>query len=1089
LTEAEVTVQSFIEHSVNAAISAAGAVPAPVSELPERSSSLDIVIPVFNNRELFGRCLESLLPTLGSQDKVWLINDASDQPGIGQLMETFRDKWAATHIIQNPENLGFVGTSNRAFDLTDRDIVLLNSDTKVIAGWLEQMQACMERNPRAAIVCPLSDNATILSVLPRESNKDLDSIGKFVAETTIGDIHLPTAVGFCMLLRREFLDEAGSFSQVFSPGYGEENDLSMRALRLGWEIFAADRAFVFHDSGGSFGKEASSALQIKHQAQLDRIWPEYRALVQTWWRDNPLRAKTERLARRESTADGIVHVLHRQYHVGGTERVTRTLIREIGNRYQHTLLYPGETDGAWCDLELRSNELCRELMLNNRWIRPGTRVAGHGADLSCPHSERSLARIVNGTDAKIVHFHHMLHWDSLLLPALVKAMGCRVVISVHDLWFNCPIHNQLEYSSGQPCGRSYAKPDERCTNCLVAYSSKGLVADGESQNVTAYAKSRHALVQDMLQQADAVLVPSEFIREKLLAAYSLGDAGHIQLMPQGVAIPDKTVPPEKGDKRVLAYFGGDQNLKGAGLILKMASALEGSAVIFRIFGRIKGFDPATIPGNVELHGFYSPDNVTQAMEGVDLALLPSFYEESFSMVASECWAHGIPVLSSSRGAMKERVMSGINGWLVSDMQPESWIASLERALKGDTLVNCREKLASCQVTSIEQSAGELDVLYQALLENTAKEVSVRSIEKARGKFENKLKELRKTGLIENKPVEGKCLAVIRDNWGTANYRVRFPLEALNHHGVSESCDVHVIRESGFDVSGILSDSRARHIAIQPFLSDEGIKMMEALHRESLFNITLVIDDLWTDLPEDNPVRSKMPADVQGRLSYFASLADQVVLTTPELLRRLDVPHDKKFVINNALPEWIWESNLGSDQRTKEGRLRIGWAGAPQHAGDLEFLGKVIEQTRDLADWVFMGMCPDALQPMASEVHNMVPFNQYPAALSAANLDLAIAPLAAHPFNRCKSHLKVLEYGILGVPVVACDLEPYRHCPVIKASANNTDEWVEKIRGLLEDNEGRMDAGRNLKRWVMDKHMMTNRVQDWRLAMGITTNAD
>ena len=40
-------------------------------------------------------------------------------------------------------------------------------------------------------------------------------------------------------------------------------------------------------------------------------------------------------------------------------------------------------------------------------------------------------------------------------------------------------------------------------------------------------------------------------------------------------------------------------------------------------------------------------------------------------------------------------------------------------------------------------------------------------------------------------------------------------------------------------------------------------------------------------------------------------------------------------------------------------------------------------------------------------------------------------------------------GILGIPTIACDLEPYLHCPVTRATANEPEEWVEKI--LSEEN--------------------------------------
>ena len=1074
---------------MNAILEAAGEAPLRSTAVPERSSPLSIAIPVFNNRELLRRCLESLLTTLSDGDEVWLFDDASDEPGIMELMNDFGRRWPATHVVRNEENLGFVGSSNLAFKLITRDIVLLNSDTEVMADWLEHLQACQQRNPRAAIVCPVSDKATILSVLPIEAAGESSGILSASAKATAGDVQLPTAVGFCMLIRRQFIKEAGVFCQAFATGYGEENDLSMRAMNRGWDILAADRAWVLHHSGGSFGRERSQALQTSHQARLDRLWPEYRPLVQSWWRDNPLRAMKEHMARSGDDRDGIIHVLHRQYHVGGTERVTRTLIRALYGHYRHTLLYPGETADPWCDYELRSLDLCRELMLNKRWIRPSTMIAGHGADLACPQSERSLARIVLGSGAKVVHFHHMLHWDSLLLPALVRALGCRVVISVHDLWFNCPVHNQIEYSRGQPCGRSHAQADQRCADCLQGYASKGLGHDGTTQSAAAYTNARHGLIQLVLQKADAVLVPSQFIRDKLLAAYRLSPATHVRVMPHGVAIPGAPARVEPQRERVLGYFGGDQRLKGAELVLKMAQAMAGSPVTFRIFGRIKGFDPSAVPANVELRGFYNPDDVSRAMQGIDLALLPSYYEESFSLVASECWAHGIPVLSSTRGAMGERVVTGTNGWLVSDMQPESWISSLQKVLDGDAIERCRERLAAHRVTSIEQSSRCLHELYGKLLALPLRPARHNPQDRQMEKFHRIRKQMRSRNLPIESPVRGSCLGIVRDHWGTANYRVRFPLEALDRVNACKSSEFHVVRDSGFTVTKALKESGARHLAIQPFLSDEGLRLMELLHRESLFDITLVVDDLWTDLPADNPMRATMPDDVPGRLSYVASLSDTLVLTTSELSHRLGLSHGNMHVINNALPEWIWEPLRTDRDETPGQRLRIGWAGAPQHAGDLKFLGQVMRETVDLADWVFLGMCPETLRPLASKVYPMVPFQRYPASLLGAGLDLAIAPLADHAFNRCKSHLKVLEYGILGLPVIACDLEPYLHCPVMLATADDPEEWIEKIRALLLSPEHRYEEGKKLQQWVLENHMLKNRLVDWQAAIGITVDVE
>jgi hypothetical protein len=548
------------------------------------------------------------------------------------------------------------------------------------------------------------------------------------------------------------------------------------------------------------------------------------------------------------------------------------------------------------------------------------------------------------------------------------------------------------------------------------------------------------------------------------------------------------VPESPGNSsRVLAYFGGDQVLKGVELIQQMALSLTNSKVTFKIYGRTKGLESQVMPDNVKLKGFYNPDQLSEIMQGVDLALIPSFYEESFSMVASECWAHGIPVLASDRGALSERVIEGMNGWLVPDMRAKSWIRYLNIILEGRTIENCRQQLSTLPPISIEQSATSLNRLYREFLK---KPVSRPKNLKSRfelSRFHQKLETLRADSSIT--AIDQNCLGILRDRWGTPAYRIHFPLLDLTRSGGCQNSHFHVVKEAGFDLAAALQESMAKHIVVQPFISDEGLKMMEQLHRNSCHHITLVVDDLWTALREDNPTVALMPDDIEGRLKHAASLSHSLVLTTPELQRRLDLPHENTHVINNALPGWIWSSlHQASDEEPRR-RLRIGWTGAPQHAGDLEFLETVVNDTTDLADWVFFGMCPERLRAGGAEFHAMVPFDQYPSRLAGLNLDLAVAPLANHAFNRCKSHLKVLECGILGLSMVACDLEPYQDCPIPLAAADNAEDWTEKLRHLLKNPEERQNLGRALRRWVLDHHMAEHRRSDWEAALGIESHVD
>lgn len=1064
-------------------------------DLPVREKQLDIAIPINNNASALDECLISLLPTLSVGDNVWLLDDASENPEVADIISHFIEQWDETHVVRNQASIGFVGCVNLAFQLTQCDLVLLNSDTQVASGWLAHLQYALAENPRAGIVCPVSNHAAFLSILP---DGDRDTIFK-CATSSLRATRLPTAVGFCMLISRDLIQQLQGFDPAFAPGHGQENDFSMRAMKLGFEIIVADRACVLHRGQGSFDPEQVNELQARDQRKLDLRWPEYGALVQSWWQENPLREKTEYLARPNDGRAAILHVLHRQHHIGGTERVTRALIRSLANDYWQTLIYPGPTQNAWCDIELRSTVMCRELMLNNRWITPATRLGTAAADLSCPQAELALGRVIQGSGAEIIHFHHLLHWDSLLLPLLAKRLGKQVVISIHDFYLNCPIHDQIEYSNGQPCGLPVCGADQRCTRCLRSYAGSKGIPGGLSD----YASGRKEIVESLLQKADAITVPSRFMREKLLNAFDFASTERLHLIPHGTEIPEINLPEVRtSDHMVLGYFGGDQCLKGAELVVRLAARLIDLPVSIRIHGRIKSFDAGALPDNIQLCGFYNPGEVGKAMANIDLTLVPSFFEESFSLVVSESWAHGVPVLCSGRGALRERIESGINGWIEPVMTPEAWAKTIRQIHQQGKLAEIRRRLLDTQVQSCEDSASSYRTLYEHLLSTRrAREApGNKNSAPAPSNFDLIARRFR-SHLIDSKAPWFKpmkialnrrslrLVGVMRDSWGPAQYRVRLPLLQLSQSlGFSEPV-FHWVEQSGFCALETVKASNASHVVVQPYLNDQGLSMLEQLTRHPNLTVVLVIDDLWTGLPDYNPVQRLMPTDVADRLTYAASLSHRVVLTTSALAQHLDLDHPNLSVVENSLPEVPWLNLAKRDRKQHNFRPRIGWSGARQHAGDLALLEPVIKATKQEVDWIFLGMCPEKIKHLAKEVHEMRPFDEYPEALASMNLDLAVAPLVDNDFNRCKSHLKVIEYGMLGIPVIASALPPYLQCPVNLIQDNNTQTWIESVRLMINSPEARRQRGKSLQDWVQRHHLMRERTTDWRRALGVPDHVD
>lgn len=265
--------------------------------------SVDIIIPVYNAAALLQRCLAALdRCTDAQQARVLLIDDASPDPAIVPLL----DAWAASsplrpRVLRNPVNLGFIGTVNRGFRETRGDALLLNADTEVTPGWLERMRQALASDARIATVTPFSNNAEICSWPEFCRNApvpaDADRIARAFAEAPPpGYPDLPTAVGFCMLIRRAALDAIGDFdAATFGRGYGEENDFCQRAAAHGLRNVLCDDAFVAHVGGQSFAP-LGLAPGGENLGRLVARYPRYNAEVADFIARDPLAPRRAALA-------------------------------------------------------------------------------------------------------------------------------------------------------------------------------------------------------------------------------------------------------------------------------------------------------------------------------------------------------------------------------------------------------------------------------------------------------------------------------------------------------------------------------------------------------------------------------------------------------------------------------------------------------------------------------------------------------------------------------------------------------------------------------------------------------------------------
>lgn len=280
---------------------------------------IDVVIPVYKGFAETRRCIESVLASAQRTPfEAVVIDDASPDADIRAYLDALAAAGRVT-LLRNASNLGFVRSVNRGMSLHgDRDVVLLNSDTEVANDWLDRLRACAHGARDIATATPFSNNATICSY-PFEGwtgklpgMLGLGGLDRLFARANAGrSIDIPTAVGFCMYIRRDALEALGLFdAERFGRGYGEENDFCMRALKAGRRNVLAADVFVYHEGAVSFSADRFALMDAAGKALVE-AHPDYPARVHEFLVADPaceLRASIDQ-ARLALGAEEGLHVL------------------------------------------------------------------------------------------------------------------------------------------------------------------------------------------------------------------------------------------------------------------------------------------------------------------------------------------------------------------------------------------------------------------------------------------------------------------------------------------------------------------------------------------------------------------------------------------------------------------------------------------------------------------------------------------------------------------------------------------------------------------------------------------------------------
>ena len=621
-----------------------------------------VVVPVYRGAEVTQACLQSVFATIPTGSRVVVVDDASPEPELAAALDELRQS-KKIRLLRNLENRGFPASANAGLRAAAAlpgkpDLVLLNSDTIVSPGWLEDLRAAVHAAADIGTATPLSNDATILSypdiaaANPPPAPAALARLARQARTANRGvAVEIPTAVGFCMYIRRECAAAVGLFREdVFAQGYGEENDFCMRARHLGWRHVGVPGVYVAHRAAQSFGSAGAHRIE-RNLGVLERLHPGYRALIAEFQAADPLAEARRRLDMARwragrSRQGAVIFVTHDSG--GGVERVVQDRAAAARARGQRPILVR--------PIRVRAPRPGEEGLT----YRPGLAVVGEAAGgypnlrFAIPAELPELARLLRGDRAAAVEVHHLLGHDHALLR-LAALLGVPIDQHVHDYAAFCP-RITLVGRERRYCG----EPEDAavCEACVTDLGSN-------LEDDISVAALRVRSAAD-LALARRVVVPSADAAARLRRHFPAVAPEVAPHEDDAAGLPPARQP-RRASRRV-CVIGGIGTEKGFDVLLACArdAAQRRLPVEFTVVGHTPDDHRLIDTGRVFVTGPYEEADAVALIrdQDADLAWLPSIWPETWCFTLGLAWRAGLGVAAFDIGAPADRIRRTGRGWLL-----------------------------------------------------------------------------------------------------------------------------------------------------------------------------------------------------------------------------------------------------------------------------------------------------------------------------------------------------------------------------------------------------------------------------------------
>jgi len=230
------------------------------------NNSISVVIPNFNGNELLERNIPSIYNALSSSGITDFEIIISDDASVDESVTFIRTNYPEIILIENKENKGFAGNTNKGIFRASKELVLiLNSDIFLTDGYFKHLMKYFDKQDTfgvmGRIIAINSDKMQDCAKYPGFLLSKIVTFQNYYSETQ-PKLYSFFLSGANALVDRKKLIEIGGFNEIFNPYNSEDVNLGLMAWRLGYPCYYEHNAICKHPNSSTIKKEPNKKVKI-----------------------------------------------------------------------------------------------------------------------------------------------------------------------------------------------------------------------------------------------------------------------------------------------------------------------------------------------------------------------------------------------------------------------------------------------------------------------------------------------------------------------------------------------------------------------------------------------------------------------------------------------------------------------------------------------------------------------------------------------------------------------------------------------------------------------------------------------------------